>query len=163
MMNLLGNLIWLISSWYIPLLYLLGGIILFPLFPFLFPLVKYSIWPFGRVVVSNSYLEKFKSTHDDSVIEQMSGKETVSTLFNIAWLLTFGLILSLTHIISLILNAMCLILIITIPFALPNIVTNARMVPIALWPLNRSIISSELHKKLKNDETEKQFEKIKSS
>ena len=58
---------------------------------------------------------------------------------------------------------MCLILIITIPFALPNIVTNARMVPIALWPLNRSIISSELHKKLKNDEAEKQFEKIKSS
>jgi len=162
-MSLLGNLIWLLSSFYIPLLYLLGALILFPLFPFLLPLVKYSVWPFGRVVVSNSYLQKFKSTHDDSVIEQMSGKETVSTLLNIAWLLTFGWILALAHLISLVLNGVMIFTIIFAPVAIPNLLTNARMIPIALWPLNRSIISSELHKKLKNDEAEKQFEKIKSS
>jgi len=125
--------------------------------------VKYSVWPFGRVVVSNSYLQKFKSTYDDSVVEQMSGKETVSTLFNIAWLLTFGWMLALAHLVSLLLNGVMIFTIILAPVAIPNLLTNARMIPIALWPLNRSIISSDLHKKLKNDEADKQFEKIKSS
>ncbi len=163
MLSLLGNLIWLITSWYIPLLYLLGGIILFPLFPFLFPLVKYSIWPFGRVVVSNSYLKKFKLSNSGSEIKPLAVKIKVSSLFNILWLVTFGWIIALTHIISLVLNAMSLILIITIPFALPNVIANARMVPIALMPLGRSIISSDLHKKLKAEEADKEFEKLKSS
>ena len=59
-MSFLGNIIWLVTSIFVPIGYLIGGIIFFPLLPFLWPVIKYSFLPFGREIVSTEYLKSFK-------------------------------------------------------------------------------------------------------
>ncbi len=52
-MKILANIVWLLTGgWLIGLLYLLGAIVFFPLLPFLYPLIGYGFWPFGRRAVS---------------------------------------------------------------------------------------------------------------
>ena len=64
-MNFLGNCLWLLlGGIFVGLGYLLGAIILFPLFPFLWPLVKYSFWPFGKSPVSRSDLANYKKNEN---------------------------------------------------------------------------------------------------
>ena len=59
-MSFLGNIIWLVTSFFVPIGYLIGGIILFPLLPFIYPVIGYSFLPFGREIVSTKYLKQFK-------------------------------------------------------------------------------------------------------
>jgi DNA helicase-2/ATP-dependent DNA helicase PcrA len=59
-MALLANIIWFVlGGFFVGLLYLLGAIILFPLLPFLLPMIGYSFWPFGRRPVSKQAVISF--------------------------------------------------------------------------------------------------------
>ena len=153
-MSLLANIIWILTSWYVPLLYLIGGIIFFPLLPFLWPMIKYSFLPFGRVIVTTEYLKSFKVKNDNKDFELVS--PVVKTLGNILWIITFGWILALAHVIAGIINFLLIWMIVPIP----NIMAHFKLVPIAFFPFGRKIISKELSKKLKDHQAEKEYKSL---
>ena len=155
-MAFLGNIIWLVTSFFVPLLYLLGGIILFPLLPFLWPAIKYSFLPFGREIVSTKYLKSFKEKKDDETNFEKASP-VVRVLGNIVWVFTFGWIIALAHIIAGCLNVLFIWTIV----AIPNIMAHFKMVPVAFVPFGRKIISKELGQKLRNAKADKEFEKLK--
>ena len=155
-MAFLGNIIWLVTSIFVPIGYLIGGIIFFPLLPFLWPVIKYSFLPFGREIVSTEYLKSFKEKDsEESNFEKAS--PTVKILANILWVLSFGWILALAHIVAGILNVFFIWTIIVIP----NIMAHFKMVLVAFKPFGRKIISKELAKKLRNELADDEFEKLK--
>jgi uncharacterized membrane protein YccF (DUF307 family) len=78
-------------------------------------LAAYSLWPFGRTVVSRP---------DAGV---------ASGLANIIWVIVAGWWLALTHLVAGI--AQC-VTIIGIPFG----IANFKLVPVAFWPLGRQIV-----------------------
>ena len=78
-------------------------------------LASYSLWPFGRTVVSRP------------------GAGVASGLANIVWVVVAGWWLALTHIVTGI--AQC-VTIIGIPFGIANL----KLVPVAFWPLGRQIV-----------------------
>ena len=155
-MSFLANIIWLVTSFFVPIGYLIGGIIFFPLLPFLYPVIGYSFLPFGRVIVSTSYLKQFKD------YEQAGGKNLDNTsgvvrfLANVVWVLTFGWILALLHIVAGLIN----ILFIWTIVAIPNIMAHFRMVPVAFAPFGRKVISKEVAKKLKDMKADKDIKNI---
>ena len=153
-MSLLANIIWLLTSWYVPLLYLIGGIIFFPLLPFLWPMIKYSFLPFGRVIVTTEYLKSFKVKNDNKDFELVS--PVVKTLGNLLWIITFGWILALAHVIAGIINFLLIWMIVPIP----NIMAHFKLVPLAFFPFGRKIISKELSKKLKDHQAEKEYKSL---
>ena len=155
-MALLGNIIWLVTSFFVPLLYLIGGVILFPLLPFLWPAIKYSFLPFGREIVSTKYLKSFKEKKDDETNFEKASP-VVRVLGNVIWVITFGWIIALAHILAGILNVFFIWTII----AIPNIMAHFRMVPVAFVPFGRKIISKELGQKLRDAKADKEFEKLK--
>lgn len=155
-MAFLGNIIWLVTSFFVPLLYLLGGIILFPLLPFLWPAIKYSFLPFGREIVSTKYLKSFKEKKDDDTNFEKASP-VVRVLGNTVWVFTFGWIIALAHIFAGLLN----ILFIWTIIAIPNIVAHFRMVSVAFMPFGRKIISKELGQKLRNAKADKELEELK--
>jgi uncharacterized membrane protein YccF (DUF307 family) len=154
-MSFLANIIWIVTSWYVPLLYLIGGIIFFPLLPFLWPMIKYSFLPFGREIVTTKYLKSFKEKSENDDFELAS--PMVKTLGNVAWIITFGWILALAHIIAGLLNFFLIWMIVPIP----NIMAHFKLVPVAFVPFGRKIISKELSKKLKDDQADKEYESLK--
>jgi uncharacterized membrane protein YccF (DUF307 family) len=78
-------------------------------------LAIYSLWPFGRSVVSDP---------DAGV---------ASGLANILWVILFGWWIALGHLVAGI--ALC-VTIIGIPFG----IANFKLVPVAFWPLGRKIV-----------------------
>lgn len=155
-MSLLGNAIWLVTSVYIPIGYLIGGIILFPLLPFIYPIIGYCFLPFGREIVSTKYLKQFKDYEksNDKDLDDASG--LIRFLANIVWVVTFGWFLALLHIVAGILN----VLLIWTIVAIPNIMAHFRMVPVAFMPFGRKVISKELAKKLCDIKAEKDLKDI---
>ena len=140
MLALLGNFVWIITSWYIPLMYLIGGVLFFPLLPFLWPVIKFSFLPFGRELVSKSYLEQFKQVESTAQFVEESrfsseksfgdtGKK-VRFLANVVWLLSFGWMLAIMHILAAVLSIFLFWTII----AIPNIGAHLRIIPIAFRP-----------------------------
>ena len=156
MISLLANIIWLITSFYIPIFYLIGAIILFPLLPFIHPVVKYSFLPFGRVIVSSSYLKKFKDYKKDNKTDFENVSGLVRFLANVIWVITFGWIIATLHIIAGILNFFLIWTIV----AIPNIIAHFKMVPVAFTPFGRRIISEEVYRKLKDIDAEEELKKI---
>jgi len=154
--SLLGNAIWLVTSVYIPIGYLIGGIILFPLLPFIYPIIGYCFLPFGREIVSTKYLKQFKDYEksNDKDLDDASG--LIRFLANIVWVVTFGWFLALLHIVAGILN----VLLIWTIVAIPNIMAHFRMVPVAFMPFGRKVISKELAKKLRDIKAEKDLKDI---
>ena len=78
-------------------------------------LAVYSLWPFGRTVVSRP------------------GAGIASGIGNVLWVIVAGWWLALTHLLTGI--AQCLT-IIGIPFG----IANFKLVPVAFWPLGREIV-----------------------
>ncbi|MET0423521.1 MAG: YccF domain-containing protein [Actinoplanes sp.] len=78
-------------------------------------LAVYSLWPFGRTVVSRP------------------GVGLPSGLANIIWVVVAGWWLALTHLVTGV--AQC-VTIIGIPFG----IANFKLVPVAFWPLGREIV-----------------------
>jgi uncharacterized membrane protein YccF (DUF307 family) len=78
-------------------------------------LAAYSLWPFGRTVVSRP------------------GAGVASGAANILWVVVAGWWLALTHIVT---GAAQCVTIIGIPFG----IANFKLVPVAFWPLGRQIV-----------------------
>jgi uncharacterized membrane protein YccF (DUF307 family) len=78
-------------------------------------LAAYSLWPFGRTVVSKP------------------GAGVASGIANVIWVLVAGWWLALAHLTAGV--ALCLT-IIGIPFG----IANFKLVPVAFWPLGRDIV-----------------------
>lgn len=122
-MRLIGNVLWLaIAGLWLALAYVLAGIVWsitivgLPFGVQSFKLAGYSLWPFGRVVVSKG------------------GDQALSTVGNVLWLLITGWALALGHVITGLL--LCLTII-----GIPLGVANFKLAVLALWPMGREIVS----------------------
>ena len=122
-MSLLGNLLWIVLGGGIFLFfeYLVGGLLLcltiigIPFGLQLFKLSILGLLPFGREIRHSS-----------------NASGCLSTLFNILWILTGGIIISITH---LVFAFFCAVTIIGIPFALQHI----KLASVALMPFGKII------------------------
>lgn len=134
-MALLGNIIWfLMGGWLLFILYTLAAILFFPVFVPIFRIAKYSLWPFGKGIVSQDELNKYRESQGSPT--ENSATKKLSGVLNIVWMLTFGWILALTHLTASILNLCLVFLIVTIP----NIGGHWKMIRIAFLPFNKVII-----------------------
>ena len=110
-MTLLGNIIWFVlGGWLLFILYTIAAIIFFPVFLPIFRIARYSLFPFGRSVVYQKDLTKYRElTHSksedgmDTNITK-SGLQNANKVLNLIWVLTFGWILALTHLLSAVAN-----------------------------------------------------------
>jgi len=149
-MALLGNIIWfLLGGWLLFLLYTVAAIIFFPVFVPIFRIAKYSLFPFGKGIISQSQLNKYREltgskSEDDAATQVVDTTKTVaqgvSGVLNILWMITFGWLLALVHLLSSIANLFLFFLIITIP----NISGHWKMMKIAFMPFNRVIVPKQL-------------------
>tara|TARA_Y100001935_G_C17271306_1_gene492136 strand:+ start:890 stop:1366 length:477 start_codon:yes stop_codon:yes gene_type:complete len=149
-MAFLGNLIWFIfGGWAVGMMYLIGAIFLFPLLPFLLPLVGYSFWPFGRQPVSKSAINAYKAANNMEIDEDGFAKASkiVKILANSIWFV-FGLILAIIHIISGILNLCLVITIVFAPLGIANGLAHFKMVRVALFPFGVKLVSTDLAKEM---------------
>ena len=156
-MRLLGNIIWfLLGGFILFIVYTLAAIFFFPVFTPVFRIAKYSLWPFGQEVISEKQLQKYKELNGDSsenIVETASS--LIGKVLNILWMLTFGWILALLHLIFSIVNLCLFFFIITIP----NIGGHWKMIRIAFMPFNTVLVSSELAGEIRK-ELEKEKLKI---
>jgi len=146
-MAFLGNIIWFVfGGWLLGSLYLLGAIILFPLLPFLMPMVSYAFWPFGRRPVSKKAVAAYKAENNMPADEDRFAKSStvIKFLGTTVWVLTFGWILALAHLFSGIANLAVCILLVTIPVALPNALANFKLIPVAFAPFGVRLIPTSL-------------------
>ncbi|MDO4927477.1 MAG: YccF domain-containing protein [Corynebacterium sp.] len=125
-MRTLLNIIWLVTSGiWMALAYIFVGIIaclLIITIPFgiaSFRMASYALWPFGR-----------------SLIEPVGGTGSASKLGNVIWFLVAGLWLCLGHIATAVVQAVTII-------GLPLAWGNIKMLPVACFPLGRSIVRSD--------------------
>ena len=123
MLRLILNLLWLIfgSGIVLAIAYGLAALICFALIvtiPFgvaSLRLAYYSLWPFGRTLVTKP------------------SAGLASGIANVLWVIVAGWWLALTHIVAGI--AQC-VTIIGIPFG----IANFKLVPAAFWPLGREVV-----------------------
>lgn len=155
-MILLANVIWLVTSFFVPLSYLVGAIILFPLFPFVYPVVGYSFLPFGREIVSTKYLKQFKNYEKIGNKDFDNASGVVRFLANVVWVISFGWIIALLHLFAGILNIFFIWTIV----AIPNIIAHFKMIPVAFAPFGRKIISKEVANKLRDIKADKDLTKL---
>lgn len=146
-MAFIGNLAWFIlGGWALGSIYLLGAIILFPLLPFLLPMIGYAYWPFGRQPVSKSAINAYKKSHNLEIEEDDFAEvgSIIKILANVVWVITFGFALAIMHLISGLINFVACIFIFTIPFCLPNALGNFKMIRVALAPFGVKLIPTDL-------------------
>jgi len=138
-MALLGNIIWfLMGGWLLFILYTLAATLFFPVFVPIFRIARYSLFPFGKDIVSQGDLNKYRELQGSPT--ENSATKSLSGVLNIVWMLTFGWILALTHLGASILNLCLIFLIVTIP----NISGHFKMIRIAFMPFNKVIIPKAL-------------------
>lgn len=146
-MAFLGNILWFIfGGWLLFIFYTLAAIIFFPIFIPIFRLARYSAWPFGRSVVTQSELQTYREIHGQaaSTLDVQTMLRVTSGFINIVWMFTAGLILAIAHIVCALANLVPALTIIGIPVAIANFLGNLKMVPVALMPLNKVIVPSAL-------------------
>lgn len=122
-MSLLGNLLWIIFGGGIFLFfeYLIGGVLMCITIigiPFGLQLIKLSflgLLPFGKEIKNSP-----------------SANGCLSTIFNILWIFTGGIVISITH---LFFAFLCAITIIGIPFAVQHI----KLASVALMPFGKIV------------------------
>jgi uncharacterized membrane protein YccF (DUF307 family) len=119
-MSILGNILWIIlGGWVIFLLYVVGGIILcltivgIPFGIQCFKLSLLGLVPFGK-----------------EIIQGPAATGTLAIIFNILWIITFGLTIAVTHVLLAFLLG---ITIIGLPFASQHI----KLATMALVPFGR--------------------------
>jgi len=102
-MAFLGNIIWFIlGGWLLFILYSIAAVIFFPMFLPLFRIAKYSAFPFGRTVISKRKLDKYRELNGNDT--ESSTMTTIAGILNIVWVITFGWILALSHLLASIAN-----------------------------------------------------------
>jgi uncharacterized membrane protein YccF (DUF307 family) len=121
-MSLLGNILWILCGGFIiSIEYILGGVLLFITIigiPFGFQCFKLAVlamMPFGRRLESKPVTSGF-----------------IKTVLNIAWLCSFGLIISISHLICALLLALTII-------GLPFAKQHAKLATLALTPFGKMI------------------------
>jgi uncharacterized membrane protein YccF (DUF307 family) len=121
-MRLILNIIWLIfGGLWLALGYLVAALVCFLLIvtiPFGFAslrIASYALWPFGRTIV------------------EKPNAGTGALIGNVIWVLLFGLLLAIGHLVS---AAAMAITIIGIPLALANL----KLIPVSLVPLGKEIV-----------------------
>jgi len=148
-MRLLGNILWFIlGGWLLFIIYTIAAIIFFPVFLPIFRIAKYSLFPFGKEIVYQKHLNKYRElTNEDATDPEAIKKVTqgAGKIFNILWVLTFGWILALTHLGAAILNVFLFFLIVTIP----NIGGHWKMMKIAFMPFNTVIVPEKIAEEIK--------------
>ena len=149
-MALIGNVLWWIFSFYVPLFYLIGGLVLFPLLPRLWPLIRYSLTPWGKAIISKRDIVRYQSLTAENGGAQVSSiipEELPDRLkfLNIIWMFTFGIILAFMHLCAALLNSVFFWTIIIIP----NIAAHIKMIPVAFAPFDKVVISAGLAKEIK--------------
>ena len=155
-MALLGNIIWfLFGGWALFLIYLLGAVFFFPMFIPLFRLAQYAAWPFGRTVLSQRELSRYRQTKeiDDQVSAMTTGLRATSSIMNLLWMLTFGWLLAIAHFFGSIINLMFFWLIVTIP----NIGGHWKMMGVALMPFNKVIVPATVAQEVKDTNARKKL------
>ena len=158
-MALLGNLIWFVfGGWLIGLGYLLGAILFFPLIYYLWPVVGYAFWPFGRKPVSrgaiNIYMERNPDEFSDEQLERLDGPRvglTVRRILGVLWALTFGWILALGCLIEGVLNLLLCVLVVTIPICLPNALAWFKLAGVSFVPFTVKIVPTALAEEILSD------------
>ena len=129
-MRTLGNIVWLVfSGLWTAILYALAGlfvclfVITIPFGIQLFKLAGFVLWPFGRTAV------------------RRPGAGDLSLLGNVLWFLP-GLVLAAGHVLAALACLAACVFVITIPIALPFAIANLKMVPMALFPFGREVVSA---------------------
>lgn len=149
-MALLGNIIWFfLGGWALFLLYALGAVIFFPMFIPLFRLALFALWPFGRGVVTRAELDRFRQARglvDDSSMVDATLKN-VSAVLNLLWMLTFGWVLALAHLLASFFNLCLFFLIVTIP----NIGGHWKLIRVAFLPFNKVIVPSKVAQDIREE------------
>lgn len=147
-MALLGNILWLVlGGWLLFIAYAVGAIIFFPAFLPLFRLALYSAWPFGRDVISRTQLENYRKLGGADLAASALDRTllNVGRGLNLLWMLSFGWILALLHLVCSILNICLFWLLITIP----NIGGHWKLISVAFMPFNKMIVPSEIAKEVR--------------
>jgi len=147
---LLGNIIWFfLGGWALFLLYALGAVIFFPMFIPLFRLALFALWPFGRDVVTRAELDRFRQARglvDDSSMVDATLKN-VNAVLNLLWMLTFGWVLALAHLLASFFNLCLFFLIVTIP----NIGGHWKLIRVAFLPFNKVIVPSKVAQDIREE------------
>ena len=121
-MRFILNAIWLVlAGLWLAIGYFLTGL-LFCVFIVTIPfgianmrLAGYVLWPFGRTV------------------QYETSAGCLTLVANILWLLLFGWVLALSHLLTGLIQAITVI-------GIPLAVANWKMVPLALWPLGARVV-----------------------
>ena len=149
-MALLGNIIWFfLGGWALFLTYALGAVIFFPMFIPLFRLAVFALWPFGRDVVTRAQLDRYRQVK--GIAADASALDTTlkhaSAVLNLLWMLTFGWLLALVHLLASLANLCLFFLIVTIP----NIGGHWKLIRVAFLPFNKVIVPSALAQDIRNE------------
>ncbi len=158
-MAFLGNIIWFVfGGWLIGLGYLLGAILFFPLIYYLWPLVGYAFWPFGRKPLSrsaiNNYMERNPSEFSEQQLDRIDGPHvslTVRRILGVLWALTFGWILALGCLLQGVLNVLLCVLLITIPICIPNAMAWFKLAGVSFVPFTMKIVPTSLAEEILSD------------
>ena len=127
-------------------LYFIFAVIFFPILPFLFPLIKFAYFPFGKRPVSKRAINAFKVENNLPIDEDFLVKSSslVRFIANFVWIIFPGVFLALLHFISACINLVLCILIVTVPVCLPNALGNFKMIKVALAPFGVKIVPNAL-------------------
>jgi uncharacterized membrane protein YccF (DUF307 family) len=118
--------IWMALGWLVAGVIMVITIIGIPWARAAFNIASYTLLPFGRVAVSRA-----EAGGEDDI-----GTGPLGCIGNLVWLLLAGWWLALGHILTAIALAITLI---GIPFAWAHL----KLVPISLWPIGKTILSSD--------------------
>ncbi len=150
-MRFAGNVIWFVfGGAYTALLWLLGAAIFalsivgLPLTRAAIEMAKMSAFPFGKDVVHVRELDGKGVTATTAVTG------TIGFVFNVLWLLTFGLALCVSY---LVLGVIYCITIIGIPFGIQCF----KLAGISLWPVGRRVVGIELARAARQRAAEERY------
>jgi len=150
-MAILGNVLWLAFSFYVPLFYLIGGLVLFPLLPWLWPLIRYSLTPFGKTIISKRDIVRYQSLTAENGGAGMSSiipeelPARLKLLGNIIWVFTFGILLAFMHLCAAFLHLLFFWTVV----AIPGITAHIKMIPVAFAPFDKVVISEGVAREIK--------------
>ena len=139
-MALLGNIIWFIlGGWLLFILYSISAMIFFPCIFYLYLELQFMrLFHLVEAVISKKKLDKYRELNGNDT--ENSAMTTIAGFLNVLWIITFGWILALSHLLASIANLFLFFLIITIP----NITGHWKMIRIAFMPFNTVIIPKTL-------------------
>lgn len=136
-MRLFGNILWFIlAGWWLALTWLLGAVVFaitiigIPLTRSAVEMAKMAAFPFGKDIVHVREIDQ-----RDDPATMLTG--TVGFIFNVLWLITFGLALFVGYLVAGVLACLTLIL---IPFGIQAF----KLAAISVWPVGRRVVSTEM-------------------